>query len=121
MASRCILVVEDDELLRDTVVEALESPEHSILCATDGPQALAMIDQNDAIDVIFSDVSMPNGVSGIDLAFSVLARKPHIRVILASGYSKSQLPALPAGVSFLPKPYRIAQLLDALNEPTSLN
>lgn len=117
MARHCILVVEDDDLLRDVVVEALEGTSYTVLWASNGPHALEMIGAHDEIDVVFSDVSMPQGVSGIDLAFSVLERKSDIRFILASGYSKSQLPKMPAGVSFLPKPYRIVQLLELLKQP----
>jgi CheY-like chemotaxis protein len=113
MARHCILVVEDDDLLRDVVVEALEGTNYTVLWASDGPHAMEMIAAHE-IDVIFSDVSMPKGISGIDLAFSVLDRKPHIRFILASGYSKAQLPKMPGGVSFIPKPYRIGQLLELL-------
>lgn len=117
MADHCILVVEDDELLREVVIEALEGTRFTVLWAGDGQRALEMIKAHEEIDVIFSDVSMPKGVSGVDLAYSVLEQKPHIRFILASGYSKSQLPKLPAGVSFLPKPYRIVQLLELLKRP----
>lgn len=115
MATSCILIVEDDELLREVVVEALGETRHTILSACNGPQALEMIDAHEEIDVIFSDVSMPQGVSGIDLAHTMRARKPNLRFILASGYAKSQLPPMPEGVLFLPKPYRVMQLLALLN------
>lgn len=115
MASSCILIVEDDELLREVVVEALAETRYTVLSASNGPQALDMIDAHEEIDVIFSDVSMPLGVSGIDLAHALRARKPHLRFILASGYAKSQLPPMPEGVQFLPKPYRVLQLLALLD------
>lgn len=117
MTSPCILIVEDDDLLRDLVVEALEDIHYTALSACDGPQALEMIEAHAGIDVIFSDVSMPKGVSGIDLAHTMRERRPETRFILSSGYAKSQLPPIPEGVSFLPKPYRIVQLL-ALLEST---
>ena len=65
-------------------------------------------------DFIFSDVSMPNGVSGIDLAAHSARLQPEARVILASGYARAQLPPLPDNVTFLPKPYRLPQLLGVL-------
>ena len=71
MTSPCILIVEDDDLLRDLVVEALEDIHYTALSACDGPQALEMIEAHAGIDVIFSDVSMPKGVSGIDLAHTI--------------------------------------------------
>lgn len=117
MASPCILIIEDDDTLRDLVVEAMEDIQYTALAASDGHQALRMIETHADIDVIFSDVSMPNGLSGIDLAQAMRVRRPDTRFILASGYAKSQLPPIPEGVSFLPKPYRIVQLL-ALLEST---
>lgn len=115
MSSSCILIVEDDDLLREVVVEALQETRYTVLSACNGPQALAMIDAHAEIDVIFSDVSMPQGVSGIDLAYTLRALKPNLRFILASGYAKSQLPPMPEGVLFLPKPYRVMQLLALLD------
>jgi DNA-binding NtrC family response regulator len=63
---------------------------------------------------VVSDVSMPGGISGLELAAFVLEAQPEARVIVASGYQRSQLPPIPEKVRFLAKPYRLRQLLAML-------
>ncbi|MEE7547914.1 response regulator [Xanthomonas sp. Kuri4-1] len=109
-----VLMVEDQSELRDLIGEALRDMGVEVHTANDGPHALDLLRENPGYDVVFSDVSMPNGMSGIELSEHVSALQPAARVILASGYAKSQLPALPAHVEFLPKPYRLRQLLTLL-------
>ncbi len=67
-------------------------------------------------DVVISDVSMPGDISGVDLAELIEERYPHIRVILVSGHARAQLPPIPPAARFLPKPYRLAQLVELLQE-----
>ncbi len=55
-------------------------------------------------------------MTGIELAAHAAQLQPHARIVLASGFARAQLPALPAYVSFLPKPYRIPQLLLLVQE-----
>ena len=57
---------------------------------------------------------MPNGISGIELARRAVEAQPKLKVLLASGFARGQLPDLPTQVAFLPKPYRIPQLLEML-------
>jgi len=83
--------------------------------AADGLQAVSAMER-EPFDVVVSDVSMPNGMSGIELSDHAARLQPNARVILASGFARAQLPALPANVIFLPKPYRIPQLLALLPE-----
>lgn len=111
-----ILIVDDEVMLRDVVVEALQDLGYKVLVATDGPGALDILRGPAHIDAIFSDVSMPNGMSGIDLVRAAYGIRPGIRVILASGFAKGQLPPLPKEVAFLPKPYRIGQLHESLQQ-----
>ncbi len=114
--SRSVLFVDDEQSLRDVVVEALQDSGYEVLVATDGPGALEILRGPARIDAIFSDVSMPNGMSGIDLAAEASKIRPGIGVILASGFAKGQLPEIPRDVIFLPKPYRIGQLLERLEQ-----
>lgn len=115
-AALAVLIVDDEAMLRDVVVEALQGLGYNVLVAMDGPGALDILRGPAHIDAIFSDVSMPNGMSGIDLAEAAYRIRPGIRVILASGFAKGQLPPLPKEVTFLPKPYRIGQLLESLQQ-----
>ena len=113
MDQQRILLVEDDTDLRRVVCEALELMGHNVTTAVDGRDALVKLEQGE-FDVICSDVAMPNGMSGIELAERVRVLYPELRLILTSGYPRSELGALPDGTMFLTKPYRLAQLLDAL-------
>lgn len=113
-ADPLVLMVEDNESLRELMRDALPDFGFRVVTADDGCQALAMLESGVHFDFIFSDVSMPNGVSGIELAGHSARLLPHAQVILASGYARAQLPPLPDNVTFLPKPYRLPQLIDVL-------
>lgn len=110
-----VLLVEDEDDLRLLIGEALRMTGYRVSTAADGPQAVTAMER-EAFDVVVSDVSMPNGMSGIELSDHIARLQPQARVILASGFARAQLPALPGNVIFLPKPYRIPQLLALLPE-----
>lgn len=109
-----VLMVEDQEDLRDMIGLALQDMGITVDTTADGHEALAMMEGEHQYDVVFSDVSMPNGMSGIELSEHVARAQPGARMILSSGYARSQLPPLPGHVEFLPKPYRLRQLLELL-------
>lgn len=116
MASKAtILFVDDDDMLRDLIVDALDDLGYTVLKAHDGPSALDVLRGTAKIDVVFSDVSMPNGMSGVELATRIRQLRPDIRLILASGFAKGQIAGMPEGVVFLPKPYRVRQLLELID------
>lgn len=118
--ARSILIVDDELMLRDVVVEALQDHGYDVLVASDGPGALEILRGPARIDVVFSDVSMPNGMSGVELVEHAAGIRPGIGFILASGFAKGQLPPIPKEVAFLPKPYRIGQLLESLQQFVAL-
>ncbi len=109
-----VLMVEDQQDLRDMIGLALQDMGISVDTTADGHQAVAMMESKRDYDVVFSDVSMPNGMSGIELSEYVARTQPSTRMILSSGYARSQLPPLPGHVEFLPKPYRLRQLVELL-------
>ncbi|WP_115047725.1 response regulator [Xanthomonas arboricola] len=109
-----LLMVEDQQELRELIGEALRDAGITVETADDGHSALRMLREHGPYDVVFSDIRMPNGMSGIELSEHVAQLLPQARVILASGFAKAQLPPLPAQVDFLPKPYRLRQLIDVL-------
>jgi CheY-like chemotaxis protein len=108
-----ILVVEDDASLGPLISSALTEMGCQVMLAVDGPAALEILQGNAPIDVVFSDVGIPRGMSGIDLVEHARRLRPQVRCILASGYAKAQLPPLPEDIIFLAKPYRIPQLMAA--------
>ena len=108
-----ILVVEDDALVRGYVVAQLQSLGYATLAANDGVQALALVDKGAAFDLLFTDVIMPGGMNGRQLAEAVLERRPAVNVLYTSGYTENAVVhhgRLDPGVSLLNKPYRKADL-----------
>jgi signal transduction histidine kinase/CheY-like chemotaxis protein len=109
-----VLFVEDDALVREAVVPALEDCGFTLLVASDGEAAMKMLDEGACPDVVFSDIVMPGRISGIDLAGLVRQRTPSLPVVLATGYTEQQA-AVP-GVRILAKPYAIEKVVALLSE-----
>lgn len=109
-----LMLVEDEAPLLMLVGDALEDTGYEVTRMSSGLRALEALDGGEQPDVVVTDVSMPHGVSGIDIAGRALSATPAPKVVLVSGLSKAQLPPLPEGALFLPKPYRISQLLELL-------
>jgi CheY-like chemotaxis protein len=109
-----VLFVEDDVLVREAVVPALEECGFTLLVASDGEAALKLLDEGARPDVVFSDIVMPGRISGIDLAGLVRKRTPSLPVVLATGYTEQQA-AVP-GVRILAKPYAIEKVVALLSE-----
>jgi CheY-like chemotaxis protein len=104
-----ILVVEDDALVRGYVIAQLGSLGYTTLVAGDGAAALAMVDRGAAFDLLFTDMIMPGGMNGRDLAEAVRKRRPGVKVLYTSGYSDDAIVHeghLDPGIALLTKPYR---------------
>jgi PAS domain S-box-containing protein len=111
-----VLVVEDDERVRRLTATRLQELGYRVLEAGHGAAALAALAETPDIDIVFSDLVMPGGISGFDLARQLRERYPATRVILTSGYSAELLDqAEVAELDFkvLRKPYRQAELARA--------
>ncbi|MDR6841151.1 response regulator [Pseudoxanthomonas sacheonensis] len=111
-----ILFIEDEEDLRGLIADSLSDEGHHVVVAAEGTEAIRLL-ASGSYDVVISDVSMPGEVSGLDLAELIEARYPQTRMVLVSGHARAQLPSIPAGIQFLPKPYRLSQLLALLPDP----
>jgi signal transduction histidine kinase/CheY-like chemotaxis protein len=99
-----ILVVEDDAEVRNTSMAMLIDLGHHILTARDGPEALALVRAGNPIDVLFTDVAMPGGMSGIELANQAVALRPALKVLITTGYPDH--PELQSNeFAVLPKPF----------------
>ena len=114
--SRTILVVEDEDALRRSVMRMLQHLGHKVLAAADGIEAVDLFRRHAGeVDIVILDVSMPRQ-SGAQTFEALRALSPTVRVLLSSGYHGDHLePALRAAVDgFLPKPYSLQQLIEAL-------
>jgi len=110
-----ILVVEDSDQVRGLVVTQLAELGYRVLEAPDGPRALSLLNGEDRIDLLFTDVVMPGGMNGRVLADAAKRRCPDLRVLFTSGYTENAIVhhgRLDEGVSFLSKPYKRRDLAD---------
>ena len=104
-----ILVVEDDEMVRTSVIRQLEGLGYRTLAASNGAQALALVDQGAQFDLLFTDIVMPGGINGAELGREVARRRPAVKTLYTSGYSEDGIVhqgRLDPGVVLLGKPYR---------------
>ncbi|MET3908544.1 PAS domain S-box-containing protein [Bradyrhizobium sp. S3.3.6] len=114
-----ILVVEDDPLVQGYVIAQLGSLGYRTLTASDGASALALVDQGVSFDLLFTDIIMPGGMNGRELAEAVRLRRPRVRVLYTSGYSDNTIVHeghLDPGVALLQKPYRKTDLSQKIRE-----
>jgi PAS domain S-box-containing protein len=107
-----ILVVEDDDLVRETVLKRLEVLGYVVCEARDAVSACKMLEEGHHVDLVFSDVAMPGDMSGHDLADWVRAKHPTVGLLLTTGNAVGGTGPqnAPNGVQILPKPYSIARL-----------
>ncbi|MBX9774448.1 MAG: PAS domain S-box protein [Xanthobacteraceae bacterium] len=112
-----ILVVEDSGPLRRQVDRQLDSLGYTVLAASNAAEALALLDQGRKPDLLFTDVIMPGGMNGQQLAHEATKRLPSMKVLYTSGFTKSALinqGRLVPGVTLLSKPYRKTELARSL-------
>lgn len=108
-----VLVVEDDDMVRQFVCSQLERLGYRVISAENGPAALAILQARDDVDLLFTDVVMPGGMTGRVLANAAQILHPRLRVLYTSGYTENAIVhhgRLDEGVSLLSKPYRRAEL-----------
>jgi CheY-like chemotaxis protein len=108
-----ILVVEDDPLIRKFVVSQLESLGYKTMSAGTGADALALVDQGVAFELLFTDIILPGGLNGQQLAEEAAKRRPSLRVLYTSGYAEHgnvQHGSLNPDIALLSKPYRMVDL-----------
>ena len=114
-----MLIVEDNEAVREVAVAALQAQGYRVLQATDGEQALALVQHiQEEIHLLVTDVVMP-GMSGAVLATRLRERIPALKVLYTSGYTENVIVhhgVLEEGIAFLPKPYRPSDLARRVRE-----
>ncbi len=112
-----ILVVEDEPVLRDLAQLILQDCGYKVIPAASGVEALTVWQKHQgAVDLLLTDMIMPDGLSGKDLAESLLGHKPALKVIFTSGYNVDDLGAdlKNNGAQFLQKPYSRITLAQAV-------
>jgi PAS domain S-box-containing protein len=119
-----ILVVEDDDDVRANSTTMLRELGYSVLEARDGPGALRILDGQADIDLLFTDIGLPGGVNGRQLADKARLHRPKLKVLFTSGYARNAIVhqgRLDPGVELLSKPFTLVQLSakirQILNQP----
>jgi CheY-like chemotaxis protein len=104
-----VLVVEDDQSVLELAVTSLEDLGYKVLTATNAGAALKILRGDLEIDLLFSDVIMPGGMNGAQLAVEARRIRPDLKILLTSGYTAEALAkehGIPDDLEVLPKPYR---------------
>lgn len=108
-----ILVVEDDALIRDYVAQLLLGSGYRVTCAASSQEALCLIDMGLAPNLLFTDIRVADGMSGIELARQAQRIVPDLKVLFMSGHIDTKgRERLPEGAGFLRKPFRSLQCLE---------
>lgn len=118
-AKKVVLVIEDDDSIRQSTVQALNESGYSVLSATDGAEALAVCQQwPQDINVVLTDM-MTSGMSGEDLMGYFAVKYPSVKIVYMSGFVRSRLElenAVCPGAAFLSKPFTVDQLREKIEE-----
>jgi CheY-like chemotaxis protein len=112
--SKCVLVVEDEPLIRLLVIEILSEAGFEVLEAQDPAEALTVLKSDEQIDVLLTDVRMPGCMDGFQLAEIAKRRRPKLGVIVTSGYIARG--DVPSGTNFLHKPFSASDLVKRVTQ-----
>jgi len=105
-----ILVVEDDRSVRHVTARMLERLDYTVLQASDVAQAIRVLKTSADIRLLLTDVVMPGGLSGPELAGHVRKTAPEIKILYMSGYTANAMDRLEAGEQLIDKPFSAEQL-----------
>ncbi|WP_045728391.1 response regulator [Xanthomonas sp. GPE 39] len=109
-----ILLVEDDQTIRELAADMLAADGYRVLAASTAHEAMEKLARHPDVDLIFSDVQMPR-CDGLGMVRQLRRKGIELPVLLTSGLHTPEADHLPAQTDFLPKPYRRSELLAALH------
>ena len=119
-----VLVAEDDPHVRSSVILRVQSLGYSVVAAVNGKDALQKLREHPDIDMLFTDIVMPGGMSGWELADKAREIRPGLPVVFSTGYAL-EMPVekgrAPGKSIMLNKPYRKAELAERLREALTGN
>jgi CheY-like chemotaxis protein len=111
-----VLVVEDDLLLRMDAADIVRNAGFDVFEAGSADEAIAILEANPNIHLVFTDIQIPGSMDGLKLARFVKDRWPPIKIVATSGFVKVSGNDLPAGGRFLPKPYTPTDVVQTLRD-----
>lgn len=109
-----VLLVEDEDDVAEVAKRMLRLIGYRVDHVRDGATALALLLSGQSFDILFSDIVMPGGMSGLDLARSVRQHFPRLPVLLSSGYARATGEVFREGFNIIAKPYGVDSLAEAL-------
>src|SRR3954454_15859864 len=101
---KIVLVVDDEVFPRLFAVQIFLDEGFTVLEAADAEEGLEVLESNDDVGLLFTDISMPGEMAGLDLIAGVQAERPDLSFVAASGQVVPEEELLPLGACFLPKP-----------------
>jgi CheY-like chemotaxis protein len=123
-----VLLVEDDEDVRANAATMLRALGYDVVEASDGPAALRLLDARADVRLLFTDVGLPGGMNGRELALEVQRRRPGLPVLFTTGYARNAIVhhgRLDADVDLLEKPFTVtslaAKLRRVLDDPRTIS
>ena len=114
-----ILLVEDDDALRAYATEILQELGYHVVSANNGGAALETLDRGGPVDLLLTDVVMPGGLNGRQLADKAVARRPGLRVLYMTGYTRNAIAhdgRLDPGITIVSKPFSFEELAARVRE-----
>ncbi len=115
-APTIVLLVEDEPLVRMCAADILEDEGFEVIEAATAPAALSILEKRDDVTALFTDIDMPGGMNGLELAGIVHARWPHIALVVTSGRYRVGADHLPGDGIFIGKPYAAAAPVRIIRE-----
>lgn len=112
--SKVALVVDDEAFARLLAVQVFLDRGFTVLEAADAAEALDVLDCNDDVSLLFTDISMPGELDGVDLIERVRDSRPEIAILVTSGHAQPLTDRIPRDAPFLPKPYPVHCLDEAI-------
>lgn len=111
-----VLLVEDEPLVRMCAADILEDEGFEVIEAATAPAALKILEKRDDVTALFTDIDMPGGMNGLELAGIVHSRWPHIALVVTSGVCRVGADNLPGDGVFIGKPYPAAAPVRIIRE-----
>lgn len=111
-----VLVVEDDEFVRNISTLLLKELSCEVIEADNGAEGLQVMQERDDIDLVFSDMMMPGGMNGVEMIEKMREQNPELRAIIVSGYSEDTVVSRDMNIIWLRKPFTRESLISKLNE-----
>src|SRR5262249_24209546 len=115
-AGGTILLVEDDHAVAELTAALLEHRGYRVVRAHSGPAAVNVLKHASAIDIVFSDVVMPGGMHGVELARVIRARFPKIPVLLTTAFGHRMSDPHQAGIQLVRKPYDPVEVMAIIDD-----